>query len=262
MAFRRVKDISPLKGIEYNSVTAKEFLNIYKSNTISDLLEDSDHIPSASFAPSSIRCKRKQWFRLRGTVPDKVEEPDVTLNFIADIGTHCHRVIQENLSRYMGENWLDVKSYLEQNPPKYKYSVKSTGYETLVKVEDPPVRFSCDGLVKLDGVVYLLEVKTSEVNSMKSLVSPKEEHLDQIMCYCTLLGIDNALVLYQDRQYGSLKCFTYHMKDSDKQRIVNVFEEVQERVRRNMIPESLPPRDKWCNSSYCEYYRTCKKWGR
>lgn len=262
MAFRKVKDISPLKGIEYNSENAKTFLEYYKSNVVNDLLKSCNYVPSKSFAPSSIRCKRKQWFRLRGTEPDKVKEPDVTLNFIADIGTHCHRVIQKNLSEYLQDNWLDVKTYLEENPHKYNYSVKRTEYETLVKVEDPPVKFSCDGLVKLNNVVYLLEVKTSEANSMRSLVGPKEEHLDQVMCYCTLLNIDDALVLYQDRQYGSLKCFTYHMKDSDKQRIVNVFEEVQERVNRNMIPGSLPSGDKWCNSSYCEYYRTCKMWGR
>ena len=262
MTFRRAKDVSPLKGIEYNSPVAKEFLEFYKSEVVKDLLQDSDYVPSRSFAPSSIRCKRQQWFRLRGTKPDVVKAPDVTLDFIASVGTHCHEEVQERLSRYLGSSWLDVESYLKRNPPKYEYSLKKNGYETLVKVENPPVKFSCDGLVEVDGVVYLLEIKTSEANSMRSLASPKAEHLDQISCYCTLLNVDDAIVLYQDRQYGSLKCFTYHLKDVDKLRIVNVFEEVQDRVSRNMIPEALPAGDKWCNSSYCRYYKTCKKWGR
>lgn len=262
MSFRRAKDVSPLKGVEYNSEDAKSFLDMYKSNMEKELVLDSDYVPSKRFAPSSIRCKRQQWFRLRGTKPDKVSDPDVTLNFIAGIGTHVHRVIQSNLSKFLGEDWIDVEQYLLENPPEYTYTLKKDGYETRVTVEDPPVRFSCDGLVRINGKVHLLEIKTSEAKSMRVLVSPKEEHLDQVKCYCTLMGLDDAVVVYQDRQYGSMKCFTYHMQDKDKQRIVDMFEEVQDRAAKNMIPESLPYGDKWCNSSYCKYYRTCKRWGR
>ena len=262
MAFRKVKDVSPLRDVTYNTPEAKQFLDSYNSVLFNKLLSKSRHVPSKSFAPSSIRCKRQQWFRLRGTVPDVVKEPDVTLDFIAGVGTHCHRDIQSNLSESLGDSWIDVPSYLEKNPPAYKYSVVQDGFETRVSVEYPPVKFSCDGLVELDGTVYLLEIKTSEAVSMKSLVAPKPEHLDQVMCYCTLLGVNDALVLYQDRQYGSLKCFTYHMKESDKQRIVNTFEDVQQCLSRNLVPEALPVGDKWCNSSYCRYYRSCKKWGR
>lgn len=262
MAFRKVKDVSPLIDVKYNTPEAGRFLNSYNNVVINSLMSKSKYTPSKSFAPSSIRCKRQQWFRLRGTAPDTVKEPDVTLNFIAGVGTYCHRSIQSMLSEYFKDSWIDVPDYLKNNPPEYKYSVVQDGFETKVTVEDPPVRFSCDGLVELDGTVYLLEIKTSEAVSMKSLVAPKPEHLDQVMCYCTLLGVNDALVLYQDRQYGSLKCFTYHVKDSDKQRIVSTFKEVQQCVENNLVPEALPVGDKWCNSSYCRYYRSCKKWGR
>lgn len=261
MAFHRVKDTSPLSGIKYNSPESKAFLEMYESNVHAVLAEQEQRVPSKSFAPSSIRCPRQQWFRLRGTKPDKIKEPDATLKYIASIGTYCHESIQKNVSQFLGDKWLDVEHYLLVNPPAYKYCLHKNGYETQVEVEDPPVRFSCDGLIKFNDTVYLLEIKTSEASAMKTLVGPKPEHLDQIMCYCTLMNISNALVLYQDRQYGEYKCFTYHLSDRDKAKIVNTFEEVQSYVERNMIPPALPVGDKWCNSSYCKYFKSCRKWG-
>lgn len=262
MAFRRALDVKSLKGISYNSKEAKDFLNFYSSNVQRAVSEENQHVPSRTFAPSSFRCKRQQWFRLRGTKPDASASADVALNFIANVGTHCHEQIQKNLSEFLEDDWLNVKEYLLSNPPKYKYSLKQSGYETRVSVENPPVKFSCDGLVRVQGKVYLLEVKTSELNSMKLLVAPKQEHLDQVKCYCTLLGVQDAFVLYQDRQYGSLKCFTYHLTDSDKSYILNNMEYVLDCVKRNLVPDPLPSNDKWCSSSYCKYYATCKKWGR
>lgn len=262
MALRKVSDISPLKTVQYNSVEAKNFIEMYEDNIKRSILQDSNYIPSKRFAPSSIRCQRQQWFRLRGTKPDKVSEPDVILNFIADIGTHCHRVIQQNLVNFLGDRWIDIEQYFKNNPPEYDYSLRKSEYETVVTVDDPPVKFSVDGLIAYNGTIYLLEIKTSETNSMRALIGPKQEHLDQIRCYCTVLGIDDAMVVYQDRQYGSFKCFTYHVTESDKLKIVDTFKEVQDKVNRNIAPSALPIGDKWCNSSYCRYYRTCKKWGR
>lgn len=261
MAFRRVKDTSPLSSIKYNSPESKSFLDMYESNVYAALAEQEQRIPSKSFAPSSIRCARQQWFRLRGTKPDSVSCPDATLKFIADIGTHCHESVQRKLSSFLGDNWLDVETYLKFHAPAYKYTVRKNGYETQVRVEDPPVRFSCDGLIEFNDKVYLLEIKTSEAGAMKQLVGPKPEHLDQIMCYCTLMDVHDAMVLYQDRQYGECKCFTYHLSDRDKAKIVNTFEEVQSYVNRNIVPPALPVGDKWCNSSYCKYFKSCRKWG-
>ena len=66
---------------------------------------------------SYIRCRRISWFRLRGVLPDKDEAPDLTLNFTADIGTACHKIIQSNLSEMYGDNWIDVEDYLSELNP-------------------------------------------------------------------------------------------------------------------------------------------------
>lgn len=261
MSFRRMRDVSPLKEVKYNTPLAKKFLERYSDYVSVQLSDDLSYVPSKTFAPSSIRCKRQQWFRLRGTRPDVNTDPNVGLNFIASVGTHCHTRIQSQLSDMLKDDWLDVDSYLSEHDPGYKYSVSKNGFETRVSVVDPPVKFSVDGLIRFDDTVHLLEIKTSESISMRSLSIPKQEHLDQIVCYCTLLNLDDAIVLYQDRQYGSVKCFTYHVKQEDKDKMKETFVDVLDHVSRNIIPEALPVGDKWCNSSYCRYFATCRKWG-
>ena len=260
MAFKKAVDVESAKKTTSNSSEASRFLDMYKQN-VRDGLLSYPHVPSKSFAPSSLRCMRQQWFRLRGTKPDLYAEPDVTLDFIADIGTHCHENIQSNLEKFLGEDWLDVESYLESQDIPYSYSCEKHGHETRIKVDYPPVKFACDGLIRFGSTVYLLEIKTSERKSMESLVMPKQEHLDQIKCYCTLLNVKDAMVMYQDRQYGSLKCFTYRLSDSDRSSILNTFSDVERYVNSNIVPPALPVGDKWCNSSYCRYFKTCRKWG-
>ena len=260
MAFKKAVDVAAAQNTVSNSSEASRFLAMYKTNVRDGLLSDM-HMPSKTFAPSSLRCKRQQWFRLRGTKPDVFNEPDVTLDFIADLGTHCHENIQSNLEKFLGDGWLDVESYLKDHNPGYSYTCEKSGYETRIKVDNPAIKFACDGLIRFEGEIYLLEIKTSERKSMEKLVMPKSEHLDQIKCYCTLLNVENAMVVYQDRQYGSLKCFTYHVSDDDRKYILDIFEDVYIHVKRNIVPSALPVGDKWCNSSYCRYFKTCRKWG-
>lgn len=262
MTFHRVRESSPLRQVSYNSPTAKSFLDKYNEQVKLLLLEDASYVPSKSFAPSSFRCKRQQWFRLRGTKPDVPASPNVSLDFAAFVGTKCHERVQETLKSMLKDKWLDVETYLQENPPKYEYTLKKRGYETKVSVVNPPVHFSCDGLVEVGGTVHLLEIKTATADSLRSLVGPKSEHLNQVLCYCTLLGLDDALVLYQDRQYGDTKCFTHHVTDTERQYVVDTFNDVLSHVESNMVPDALPKDDKWCDPSYCRYYQSCRKWGR
>lgn len=260
MAFKKVNNTPSLNAIEYNSEEAKLFLNDYKACVEKDLLEKSEYTPSKTFAPSSIRCKRQQWFRLRGTAPDKVIKPDTTLNFIANVGTDCHKRVQQVIKEKMPDKWVNVVSYVSHNKPDFDYVLYEGEYEARIKFSNPPVNFSCDGLLNLNDTIYLLEIKTTEPTSMKSLVGIKSEHLDQVQTYCTLLNIDNAIVMYVDRLYGELKCFTYRLSDVDKRRVINTFEEVMLKVEQNIIPEGLPQGDKWCNASYCKYFKSCRRW--
>ena len=265
MAFR---SWAPQHIAKFNSAASSEFLDFYENYVDEQIKKDAARPSNKTFAASSFRCDRKSWFRLRGVQPDTVTVPDRGLQFTADIGTACHRIIQTNLKAGLKENWLSVSKYLndlEQTDYKFTYNLKEDedGLETLVEVTDPyPVRFACDGLIRWNDTIYLLEIKTSEYSSWNDMTDPKEEHIDQVKCYATLLHLDNVLFLYQDRQHGDFKCYELKVTSLDKENIVNRFEHVMKCVKTNLAPDPLPKGDKWCNPSMCPYYKKCSEYGR
>jgi len=248
----------------FNSAISSEFLDNYENYIKDQIREDLSEPSHQTFAGSAFRCNRKSWFRLRGVQPDIVKEPDLVLNFSAEIGTACHRIIQTNLKSMLKDDWLSVSDYLEDLKPEYEYIIDSTAddLECQIHIIDPPIMFACDGLVRWNNKIYLLEIKTSEFSSWNDLTDPKLQHIDQIKCYATLLNIHDVLFMYQDRQYGGFKCYEVHVTDQDMLEVKNRFKYVIDMVDKNLAPDPLPKGDPWCTISMCPYYNKCAEYGR
>ncbi len=257
MAFKSVESIHFSR---FNSAASSDFLDLYEHTVDESILEGETSLPSRTFAPSQIRCKRVSWFRLRGTPPEPETTVDRTLNFTATVGSACHQHIQELLAKKFGADWVSPEDYLKQANLNYKYNCYKNGLETQLEIIEPvPVKFAPDGIIFWQGKYWLLEIKTSEYSSFDKLTEPKPNHVDQIKCYATLLNIPNVLVLYQDRVYGNLKCYEVNVAESDMQQIWDMFKEVQDYVVKNIAPPK-PDNTKYCNPSYCRYYNKCKEW--
>jgi len=261
MAFKKLSTISTTS---FNSAASCDFLFDYEQFVSDKLKETKSVVRGKTFAPSSLRCDRLQWFKLRGTEPDSITTPDMSLSFIAELGTACHRNLQSNLIEFLGDNWLEVDDYLKTIDLGREYSLtkESDSPETLVTFYDPPIRFACDGIVIYKGITYLLEIKTSELSSWQTLTTVKPEHADQIKTYSALLKLPNVLVIYQERQYGELKCFELKVPQSSWDETFKRFSMVMNCVKTNIAPEGLPIGDKWCTPSYCPYYKKCQEYGR
>ena len=259
MAFRSA-DLERVAS--FNSATSSKFLSRYDEFRSSQIKQHAEKPKSQAFAPSQLRCKRLSWFRLRGVEPDEITTPDLGLNFSAEVGTACHEIIQSNLQQMYGEDWIDVKWYLENVlKPTYEYTVQQSGYESLIHIQNPPIRFACDGIIRIDGVYYLLEIKTSEFSSFQKLSDPKPQHIDQIKCYSTLLGLPNVLVMYQDRMYGGIKVFEKKYTQADHNEVWRMFEDVMRAVETHLAPPRLPSNDPWCtNSNMCPYRTKCSQY--
>lgn len=246
----------------FNSDSSAKLLTAYEKIIESEIQKDSMQVKHRTFAPSMFRCDRVNWFRLRGTQPDVIQVPDKALDFTAKIGTACHHIIQSRLSEYLGADWLDVAEWLETHRPSSTYTVEKSGYETLVEFQDPPVRFACDGLIRFNGKVYLLEIKSSEYTSFDNLTGPKEKHIDQVKCYASLLNVQDVLFMYIDRQYGGVKCFEMHINELQMKQVRDRMARVMELVEANIAPDGLPKGDPDCSSNMCPYFKVCKQWGR
>lgn len=261
MAFRPLN--IDAHSTKFNSAASSDLLDIYEECIKDEVVENDSKVSPRTFSPSSFLCKRISWFRLRGTEPDIPENVDTGIQFTADIGTACHEMIQRRLSKSLGpEGWIEVSDFLQAQPIPFEYTITSRGFESLVEITDPPVRFACDGIIKMKGKYYLLEIKTSEFNSFTELVAPKPNHIDQIKCYCTLLGLSNVLFLYMDRQHGQTKCFEIQVTESEKQEILNTMKEIQRLAECNIAPPGLPTGHSHCTPNMCRYYKKCKEWGR
>jgi hypothetical protein len=261
MAFKKLSEsLTP----SFNSAVSCEFLDRYESYLKSKISETKSVVRGKTFAPSSLRCNRQQWFKLRGTTPDVIDSPDLSLSFIANVGTLCHREIQENLKNSLGAGWVDVEDYMKSINVDREYSLERSkdSLETLVTFYNPPIRFACDGIVNISEKYYLLEIKTSEYSTWQTLTTAKQEHIDQVTAYSTLMKLPNVLMIYQERQYGELKCFEFVIKQSSWDDMMNRFNYVMDCVKKNLAPEGLPVGDKWCTPSYCPYYKKCQEYGR
>ena len=211
MAFRSFATVSHAR---FNSSVSSDFLDLYEQSLDEKIRAGESSLPSRTFAPSQIRCKRVSWFRLRGVQPEQEEIVDRALNFTAQVGTSCHQNIQELISKKLGADWLDVADYMATQQFNFNYACRANGYETLISITDPPIKFAPDGIIFYQGEIRLLEIKTSEYSSFEKLTEPKPQHIEQIKCYCTLLNIHSAIVLYQDRQYGNFKCYEVRVTDA------------------------------------------------
>lgn len=250
--------------VAFNSDTSSKFLTAYEDFVDAQIIEASAEPSHQTFAPSSFRCDRRSWFRLRGVQPDVIRVPDKSLEFTAEIGTACHRMIQSNLIKMLGSDWVDVSQYVADTPAISHYDAirSDDSYETTIEIQDPSVRFACDGIIRWNSQLYLLEIKSSEYSSWSDLLEPKSEHIDQVKFYSTLLHLDHVLMLYIDRQYGGLKCYELHMSPADIGDVESKIKFVIECVRTNIAPPALPREDKWCTPNYCPYYKKCQEYGR
>jgi len=251
----------------FNSATSSDLLDKYENYVDNMLVEESKEPSSRTFAPSAFRCDRRSWFRLRGVYPDEVKVPDRVLDFSAKIGTACHEMIQNNLKNMLGDDWVDVSEYISSYNENRSFeqsevSCVTEGFETKVEIKDPPVRFACDGILRFNDKLYLLEIKSSEYASWNDLTDPKPQHIDQVKCYCTLLHLSDVIFIYIDRQYGGLKCFEVSFSSREKEDILERFHHVQRMVEYNLAPDPLPKGDSWCNPSMCPYYKKCGEYGR
>lgn len=258
MAFRQT---NLARLVKFNSANSSDFIDMYEAFLDKKIAARNAEPKHKTFAPSSFRCQRISWFRLRGVQPDEIKKPDRTLDFTAEIGSACHTIIQRNLQEALGEDWIDVGQYLKDMNPSYSYTLNQFGYETQIEIDSPPIRFACDGIIRWKGEFYLLEIKSSEYASFDELTDPKAQHVDQIKCYATLLGLKHVLVLYIDRQYGSIKCYEMTITESDNREVMDRFQYVQDMVEAFLAPDRLPKDDPWCTASMCPYYKKCKEWG-
>ena len=257
MSFRKLSD---QRITCFNSFNSMDMLDTLMSHIEKSMSEERAILPSRTIAPSSFRCARMEWFRLRGTQPDK-RNVDYALEFRAKIGDACHLFLQSYISTQPGVEWISVEDWLKNNT-EHTFEVTRSGFEYKIEFKDVPIQFSVDGLIRWNNKVYLVEIKSVEDGTLQKMVTYRERDVDQIDMYGTLLHVHDALIFYISRLDGSIKVYEYAITDDNMKSVQLRIDEILEYAKVPVAPEGLSKSNPMCSSSYCKYYNTCKDWGR
>lgn len=225
--------------------------------------------PSQYYKPSSFTCMRNMYFTRVGADTDP-SSTEYTMIGMADTGSRRHEAIQETLleMKELGYDWeyLDVEDYVkhkqEQGKCKSLTITGKRGMETHLIDTTLNVSFMCDGIIRKISTneYFLFEFKnqTSFKYSNKICVDPA--HVNQVTCYCTLLDLDKAFVLYENRDLCQLECpEVFEVTDKMKQELViDKIMECESYVEKMVAPPKIED-TKYCR--WCPYKTMCRKVG-
>lgn len=242
-----------------NSEVSRNFLETYDLFAKEKISAERSRSRDKTISPSAA-CMRQNWFRLRGSEPDTIDTPDLTLDFMTTIGTACHEMIQKNLQAGLKEDWVDVSEYIKSQNFPYDIQCSQHGMETRLTVPEFHLKCACDGIVKINDTYYLLEIKTSDYVSFSRLEGIKDKHRLQVSIYSAVLNLPNVLMLYVDRTYGSMKCFQYYISPEQRTSTLNSLRNLIDLAEKCLPPDKLPYSSPQCASNMCPYYKKCKEW--
>lgn len=220
--------------------------------------------PSRKYKPSSMQCIRNMYYQIVGADIDE-DRVSASLVGILQTGTDRHAHIQEAVTKMKEHNidceYIDVEDFIKIRNLDYLEIVERDGYEVKLYHKDLNLSFLCDGIIKYKNRYYILEIKTETVYKWTSRKEVAKEHYTQCAAYSVSFGIDEVLVLYENRDVSSKKAYTMTVTDEMRNELVlSKIEECDNYVEQKMTPPK--PADiskKICQ--YCSYQTQCKKDG-
>lgn len=93
-----------------------------------------------------------------------------------------------------------------------------------------------DGILEIDGVKGILEIKSMNANNFYSTYGPKSEHLIQVNIYMFCTGIPRACLLYECKDDQALKEFYVKQDPTILNPILSKIRYVQECLRTGKEP--------------------------
>lgn len=207
--------------------------------------------------PSALsKCRRAVWYEYH-TQPSDPVPPHSLVKM--RMGDGVHSVIQSLLSGLEGVSVVEIEKDKEIVLDGVKW----------------PIRYRIDAVVDIDGVRYVLELKSTYSSGWDRLsISADESHLLQLRTYMSLEGIANGMLLYIARDNGLIVEHIVTISDEEiadhKKFLVAKGNELLSVVRSDTLPErdfglvvkekrdgslSFEASDWQCR--YCQYRTLC-----
>lgn len=226
--------------------------------------KENQRDPSKSYKPSSLGgCLRNMYYQVIGAETDKGITETADGIGIKESGTDRHERIQKAITQmhrlgYPVE-WIEVEDYLTKRPQIGTRIISKKGMETKLYNDVLNLSFMCDGIILMNGIYYVLEIKTEASFKWQGRTEAEDNHITQAACYSATLSIDRVMYLYENRDLCKKKTVLYIVSDEDKfDRVIAPIETVETHRTNNTLPQ-MTEKKKFCK--YCKYQERCGKDG-
>jgi hypothetical protein len=165
------------------------------------------------FHPSSLHKSARElyWHYLEG---DNNQRFDSRVLRIFDNGHYVHDRLQAYLS--------DIGILIQTEVP-----VENKEYE---------IEGHTDGIIEINGVKGILEIKSMNANAFYSFYEPKSDHLIQVNVYMFCTGIPRACLLYECKDNQELKEFFISQDEKILNPVLKKIKYVQSCIGENKEP--------------------------
>lgn len=237
---------------------ANDFL-YWLETTIQNESRSNKKIKTTFYKPSALNCLRMMYFYRTSTEIDEINIRPASSNGVLESGQDRHLRIQEAITKIKKNGfdceWIDVETYIKQkNLTNLEVRCKKE-FETTVYNKDLDMLFLCDGLVKIKGQYYIIEIKTENSMAFFQRKEVAEEHKHQAACYSISFRINNVIFIYENRDVCSKKVFLFPVTQDLRDEVIGMIERCNEFVNKNELPIRIE--SKACN--YCDYRKRCKE---
>jgi len=110
----------------------------------------------------------------------------------------------------------------------------------------------CDGIVQLNGKRGVIEIKSISSSGFNDEL-PKPAHLNQLMMYVHLLGLNGGVILYENKNSQELKEFYFPLDKGVVERILNKIQCVLGFISKKQLP---PKTSFFCDT--CGFLLRCQ----
>jgi len=118
-----------------------------------------------------------------------------------------------------------------------------------------------DGILSVDGVPIVLELKSINSYAFKQLLEPKKEHVKQIQLYMHYFKIPKGILIYENKDNQDLKEFELEYNKGLSEKTLAELELLKKQIDNEVLPEIPGDLEEWqCN--YCDYAEECQKRGQ
>jgi hypothetical protein len=180
-----------------------------------------------------IKCERQAVYKLKG-VPQETSK-DFKSRLIALEGDSIHKKFV-NLFKEMGILVDSEKIIFHPNFPFLGF---------------------VDAIIKINDVLYVVEIKSINREGFGKLNKPHEEHILQAKMYMLILKIDKAIIFYENKDTQDLKEFYVELNSEFE----NWFNEKMNRIlnyfNKNEIPARICATEVDGRYQWCPYVKYC-----